>query len=144
MPKKVVLKTKENDASVSGFIAQIADDQRRQDCEQLLKLFTEAVGAPAKMWGTSIVGFGSYTYKRSNGEEGDWFLAGFSPRKQNLTIYIMAGFTRYEDVLKELGKFTHSKGCLYMKKLDDVDVKVLGKLVKISSDDLKAGIPAEY
>jgi uncharacterized protein YdhG (YjbR/CyaY superfamily) len=93
--------------------------------------------AEPKMWGSSIVGFGSYHYKGASGREGDWMLVGFSPRKQNLTLYIMAGFDRYDELMKKLGKFSTGKSCLYIKKLADVDKKVLKELVSESVQFMK-------
>jgi hypothetical protein len=90
------------------------------------------------MWGPSIIGFGSYHYKYASGREGDWFLTGFSPRKQNLSIYIMSGFNRYEEILSRLGKFKTGKSCLYINKLEDIDVKVLEKLIISSVNFLRS------
>lgn len=129
---KAELKTKPGSASASAFIAAIEDDQRRAECRTLAKLMKDITGAPAKMWGASIVGFGSYRYKYESGREGDWFLTGFSPRKQALTLYIMAGFDRYPELVKSLGKFSTGKSCLYVKRLDDVHVPTLKKLVRES------------
>ena len=123
------LKTKKNNVSVDKFINSIKDEQVRADCLEIIKTMKQATKAEPKMWGTSIVGFGEYHYKYASGREGDWFLAGFSPRKQNLTLYIMAGFDRYDELLKNLGKHSTGKSCLYIKKLADVDKKVLKELV---------------
>ncbi len=144
MAKKLELKTKKNDSNVDEYIAGIADEQTRKDCEQLVKLMSETTGEPAKMWGASMVGFGEYEYTAANGKVGEWFLTGFAPRKQNLTIYIMFGFKDYKNLVDKLGKFTHSKSCIYVKKLEDIDSDVLRKLVKISCDDLRAGKTAQY
>ena len=89
------------------------------------------------MWGPSIIGFGSYHYLYESGREGDWFLTGFSPRKQNLTIYIMAGFDRYDELLAKIGKYKPGKSCLYIKRLDDIDKNVLGDLIRFSVEYLK-------
>ena len=129
MAKKVELKTKVNDASVEGFLNSVTDEQKREDCFEILKLMKQVTKETPKMWGSSIVGFGSYHYKGASGREGDWLLTGFSPRKQNLTLYITGGFDLYKDLLKKLGKYKTSVGCLYIKKLDDVDKKVLKELV---------------
>ena len=124
------LKTKLNDASVTDFLNRIADEQKRKDCFEVLKMMKQAAKAEPKMWGTSIIGFGSYHYKSASGREGDWMLIGFSPRKQNITLYIMPGFERNKDLLKKLGKHSVSGGsCLYIKKLSDVDTKILKELV---------------
>lgn len=131
------LKTKVNDASVMTFIEGVADEQKRNDCFEILKLMKQVTKEEPKMWGASIVGFGSYHYIGKSGREGDWMLTGFSPRKQNLTLYLMGGFEAYADLLKKLGKFTTSVGCLYIKKLDDVDKKVLKELVQASVKRMK-------
>lgn len=129
MAKKVELKTKVNAASVEDFLKSVTDEQKREDCFEILRLMKQVTKEAPKMWGSSIVGFGSYHYKGASGREGDWLLTGFSPRKQNLTLYIMGGFDLYKDLLKKLGKYKTSVGCLYIKKLDDVDKKVLKELV---------------
>ena len=129
MAKSAELKTKVNDASVEGFLNSIKDEQTRADCFEILKLMKQVTKEEPKMWGASIVGFGSYHYKSASGREGDWMLTGFSPRKQNLTLYLMSGFDAHADLLKKLGKHKTSVGCLYIKKLEDVDKKVLKELV---------------
>ena len=129
MAKSAELKTKVNDASVEGFLNSIKDEQTRADCIDILRLMKQVTKEEPKMWGASIVGFGSYHYKSASGREGDWMLTGFSPRKQNLTLYLMSGFDAHADLLKKLGKHKTSVGCLYIKKLEDVDKKVLKELV---------------
>lgn len=132
------IKTKVNDASVTDFIDAVDNETRRNDGFVLLKLFTKITGEPAKMWGTSIIGFGQYHYKSErSSQEGDWPLIGFSPRKQNLTLYIMPGFGDYSDMLTKLGKHKTSVGCLYINKLTDVDIAILEKLIKRSYADMK-------
>lgn len=131
------LKTKKNDASVEDFLNTIKDEQIRADCFEISKLMSQVTKAEPKMWGSSIIGFGQYHYKYASGRENDWMLVGFSPRKQNLTLYIMAGFDRYDELLAKLGKFTTGKSCLYIKKLADVDKKVLKKLVTESVKVMK-------
>jgi hypothetical protein len=126
---KAELKTKVNAASVEGFLNSVEDEQKRADCFEILKIMTQVTKEKPKMWGASIVGFGTYHYKGASGREGDWMLTGFSPRKQNLTLYLMGGFDMHKDLLKKLGKYKTSVGCLYIKKLDDVDKKVLKQLV---------------
>lgn len=126
------LKTKPNKASVKAFIDGVEDEQRRKDARAILKLMKEVTGKRPKMWGPSIVGFGSYHYKYASGREGDWFVAGFSPRKQNTTLYIMSGFKEHDKLLATLGKHKTGKSCLYINKLEDVDIKVLRELVKRS------------
>lgn len=137
MAKNAELKTKVNDASVEKFLNTVKDEQARTDCYEILKMMKQVTKEEPKMWGTSIVGFGSYHYKGKSGREGDWMLTGFSPRKQNLTLYLMGGFDAHKDLLKKLGKFTTSVGCLYIKKLDDVDKKVLKELVTASVKRIK-------
>ncbi len=119
------LKTNETKLSVTKFIGKVENDQKRQDSQAILKLMKQVTKEEPKMWGGSMVGFGHFHYKSDSGREGDWFLTGFSPRKQNLTIYITPGFDKYESLMKQLGKHKTSKGCLYIKKLEDVDMKVL-------------------
>jgi hypothetical protein len=126
---KAELKTKVSKASVEDFLNTIEDEQKRKDCFEISKIMTQVTKEKPKMWGASIVGFGTYHYKGASGREGDWMLTGFSPRKQNLTLYLMGGFDMHKDLLKKLGKFKTSVGCLYIKKLDDVDKKVLKQLV---------------
>ena len=137
MAKNVELKTKLNDASVEDFLNTVSDEQIRADCFEIAKIMKHVTKAEPKMWGASIVGFGSYHYKGASGREGDWMLVGFSPRKQNLTVYIMAGFERYDELMKKLGKFSTGKSCLYIKKLADVDKKVLKELVSESVQYMK-------
>jgi len=132
------LKTKKNDKEVSTFLNSLEDAKKRQDCEALLRLMQEETGEPPAMWGESIVGFGEYHYHYASGREGDWFLTGFSPRKQNLTVYIMAGFDAYEALMKRLGKYKTGKSCLYIKRLEDVDPKVLRELVRQSADHVRS------
>jgi hypothetical protein len=132
-------KTAANDADVETFLNEIADEKRRQDCFAVLELMKNITGAEPKMWGTSIVGFGSYQYKYASGREGDWFLAGFSPRKQNLTLYIMSGFSRYDELLAKLGKHKTGKSCLHINKLEDVNLDVLEEMIRKSVDAVQAG-----
>jgi len=137
MAKKVELKTIVNDASVEGFLNSVTDEQKRKDCFEILRLMEQVTKEAPKMWGSSIVGFGSYHYKGASGREGDWMLTGFSPRKANLTLYILGGFDLSQDLLKKLGKHKTSKGCLYINKLDDVDKEVLKELVEKSVKTMK-------
>jgi hypothetical protein len=123
------LKTKENDASVQAYIDAIGDDARRADCEAVMALMSEVTGEEPAMWGDSIVGFGSYHYRYESGREGDWMLTGFSSRKQNLTLYIMSGFSRFDELMDRLGKFKTGKSCLYLKRLEDIDREVLRELI---------------
>ena len=130
--EKAELKTKVSDASVMEFLDSVADVQKRNDCLVLLKLMQQITKAEPKMWGASMVGFGTYHYKGKSGREGDWMLTGFSPRKQNLTLYLTGGFDAHTDLLEKLGKFTRGMGCLYVKTLSDVDIKILKALVQAS------------
>jgi uncharacterized protein DUF1801 len=132
------LKTKKTKASVDAFIGKVADPVQREDCRQVLKLMREATGSTPAMWGTSIVGFGNYQYAYDSGRDGEWFQMGFAPRKGTLTLYIMPGVERYPQHLKKLGKHSTGRSCLYIKKLDDVDVDVLRSLLKDAVKDLRA------
>lgn len=126
------LKTKQNDASVEAFLQGVEDPRQRHDAFRVLELMKEITAEPPKMWGTSMVGFGSYHYKYASGREGDWFLTGFSPRKGSLTLYIMPGLDQYGALLQQLGKHKTGKSCLYIKRLDDVDLSTLRELVGLS------------
>jgi len=130
------LKTKQNEQSVEKFLNSITDKSTREDCLTILRLMKQATKAEPKMWGTSIIGFGTYHYKYESGRAGDWFLTGFSPRKQNVTLYIMPGFARYAELMQKLGKYKTGKSCLYVKKLGDVDMAVLKQLVKESVEHM--------
>ena len=131
------LKTKPNRRSPSAFIKSIEDYKRRKDCIAVMGMMKRLTGKQAKMWGTSIVGFGQYHYKYKSGREGDWFITGFAPRKQNLTIYIMPGFSKYDSIMKKLGKFKLGVSCLYIKSLADVDEKLLEQLIEKSVADMR-------
>lgn len=129
-------KTKSTTKSVDDFLNSVADEQRRKDCFRVLEIMkAETKTAPA-MWGSGIVGFGRYQYKYESGTKGEWFLVGFSPRKQDLTLYIMSGLERYPALLEKLGKHKIGKSCLYIKKLEDVDVPILKQLIKKSLADI--------
>jgi hypothetical protein len=130
-------KTKATTKSVPEYLEQIADPKRKADCKTIAVLMENLTGSRPKMWGDSIVGFGDYRYKYASGREGDWFLSGFSPRKQSLTLYIMGYLEYYPDHLERLGKFKHGKGCLYINKLEDVDMEVLEDLIRTSIKRLK-------
>jgi hypothetical protein len=131
------LKTKRNDASVKGWLAAIPDPERRKDCETVIRVMKQATKAEPAMWGASIVGFGSYHYKYASGREGDWMLTGFASRKAELTLYIMSGFAGYDGLLAKLGKHRNGKSCLYLKRLSDIDMKVLKELVAVSVRHMK-------
>jgi hypothetical protein len=125
-------KTRPTDASVEAFLESIEDQASREDAQALVRIMQRATGAPPKMWGSSIVGFGQYHYRYASGREGDWMLTGFSPRKRELSVYIMAGFDRYEELMSRLGKCRTGKSCLYVRRLADVDLEVLEELVRRS------------
>jgi hypothetical protein len=126
------LKTQPHDGSVEAFLESVENERRREDAFTVLDLMKRVTGEEPVMWGPSIVGFGSYHYKYASGREGDWFVAGFSPRKQNLTIYIMSGFSKHDELMGKLGKHKTGKSCLYINRLDDVDMEVLEELVRAS------------
>ena len=123
------MKTKLNDASIEDFLNKVDDKQKRDDCFEIAKLMQQVTKEEPKMWGTAIIGFGSYHYKYESGREGDMMKIGFSPRKQNITLYVGLGDNAENPLLKKLGKYTTGKGCLYIKKLADVDKKVLQELI---------------
>ena len=131
------LKTQKTDASVTDFLNAVEHPKRREDGFAILELMREVTGEEPSMWGTSIVGFGTYRHRYASGREGEWMQVGFSPRKRYLTLYIMSGFEEYDDLLKKLGKHTTGKSCLYIKKLEDVDQDVLRELVSKSAMHMK-------
>ena len=131
------LKTKKTDASVEAFLDGVADPRRREDARVVLGLMKRITGEEPKMWGPSIVGFGSYTYSYASGQTGDWPIAGFSPRKQALTLYVMPGFEKDADLMKRLGKHKTGKSCLYLNRLADVDAGVLEELVRRSVERMR-------
>ncbi len=130
------LKTKENDADVAAFLKSVAPDRRRDEAHQLHDMMARITGCPARMWGSSIVGYDRYHYKNVSGREGDWFVTGFSPRKQALSIYIMPGFSAYGDLLAQLGKHRIGKSCLYLTRLENADPGVLERLIEASVRDM--------
>lgn len=134
------LKTQKTNASVKKFIDSV-DEKKREDSKKFLKIFEDVTKEKAAMWGKSIIGFGKYHYKsKRSSQEGDWFYVGFSPRKAAFSIYLMSGFNGYEDLLKDLGTYKKSSGCcLYIKKLEDVNIPVLKKLIRKSVSAVKAG-----
>ena len=132
------LKTKKTEASVDDFLNRLPSEQTRKDCFEIVKIMKQATKEEPKMWGSSIIGFGSVHLKYASGRELDWMRIGFSPRKQNLTLYLMLGAGNYGALLKKLGKHTTGKGCLYIKKLADVDTKVLKELVNVSVKSAKS------
>jgi hypothetical protein len=131
------LKTQENDASVDDYLNSVEDEKKRAASFQIKELMEAVTGEEARMWGDSIVGFGHYRYQYASGREGEWMLTGFAPRKRNLTLYIMSGFDEYDDLLAKLGKHSTGKSCLYINKLEDVDLDVLRDLVDKSVQHMK-------
>ena len=132
------LKTRPTNASVKDFINKIPDEQTRADCFAIAEIMQDITGEKPKMWGPSIVGFGAITYKNTKGKGVDWLVTGFSPRKQNLTLYIMTGFDAYDELMAKLGKHTTGKACLYIKRLSDIHVPTLKKLIGNSVKYMKA------
>ncbi len=135
------LKTKQNEASVEAFLDSVEDEKKRKASYTILELMKDVTQEEPKMWGDSIIGFGSYHYKYKSGREGDWPITGFSPRKQNLTLYIMSGFSEYDNLLNDLGKYKTGKSCLYINKIEDVDLDVLRELVRQSVDHMQKIYP---
>ncbi|HXQ34905.1 MAG TPA: DUF1801 domain-containing protein [Anaerolineales bacterium] len=133
MAKTADVKTKKNEASVEGLLNTIKDEETRNDCFEIVQMMKKASKEEPKMWGSSIIGFGEYHYKYESGREGDTMNIGFSPRKQNITLYILLGADPENPLLKKLGKYTTGKGCLYIKKLADIDKKVLQELINESA-----------
>jgi hypothetical protein len=131
------IKTKRNDASVDDFLNAIEDEQVRKDCWTIVDIMQKATRAKPQMWGSSIVGFGNYHYKYASGREGDWMLTAFSPRKQNITLYIYGGFEGYDELMARLGKHSCGKSCVYIKRLSDVHLPTLKKLVNASVDHMR-------
>lgn len=123
------LKTKVNDASVEKFLESIKDEKQRNETIILFKMLQKAVKATPKMWGSSIIGFGEYHYLGKSGREGDWLLSGISPRKQAMTLYMCGGWEGNKPLLAKLGKYSLGVGCLYIKKLDDVNLTVMKQLI---------------
>ena len=134
------LKTKINDASVEEFLEGVAEEQQRKDAFSILELMRKATGEEPKMWGTAIIGFGIHHLKYASGRELDSALVGFSPRKANLTLYITDGFDKYDEYLAKLGKYKTGKSCLYIKRLSDIDEKVLRDLVAASVENVRNGV----
>jgi hypothetical protein len=124
------LKTKLNDGDVQAFLNTVENDAKKQDCLAIINMMRDITGQEPKMWGASIIGFGTTHYKYESGREGDWFPVGFSPRKQNITLYFMIGFDRLEAYLKRLGKHKIGKSCLYINSLNDIDTAVLKEMIK--------------
>ena len=131
------LKTRQTKASVTEFLNGITDKQKRADCKAIAKMMREATGKRAKMWGASIVGFDRYDYTYASGRSGTFMMTGFSPRAQNIAVYIMPGFSKFDSHMKKLGKHKTGKSCLYIKRLSDVDEKVLARLIRDSVKEMR-------
>jgi hypothetical protein len=131
-------KTRPTSASVDAFLAKVTDEKRREDCRQVIDLMREVTGQEPVLWGDSLIGFGAYAYKYASGRSGEFFLTGVSPRKQALTIYIMSGFRHHHELMESLGKFRTGKSCLYVKKLEDIDLGVLRRLIEASITRLRS------
>ena len=131
------LKTRQTKASVGDFLGSIADKQKRLDCKKISRMMREATGKRATMWGSSIVGFDKYDYTYASGHSGTFMITGFSPRAQNITLYIMPGFSKYDALLKKLGKYKTGKSCLYIKRLADIDENVLERLIRESVKEMR-------
>ncbi|MDR7240580.1 DUF1801 domain-containing protein [Neobacillus drentensis] len=134
-------KTKETDHSVIEFIENVDNPKKREDAYKLIDIFAETTGYEAKMWGPSIIGFGSYHYKYESGHEGDAPLVGFSPRKAKISLYFAPGETKREELLKDFGKHTTGKGCVYINKVADIDINILKELITRSVEFLQKTYP---
>lgn len=134
----MAIKTQPTKQSVVAFIKSVDNETRKKDAKVLLNLFKEVTGEKPLMWGDSIIGFGRYPYQTSAGPQGDWFYLGFSPRKAALSLYLTCDLDQFEDLLKDLGPHKRGRGCLYVKKLEDIDMKVLKKLLKVGLKSMKA------
>lgn len=137
-------KTVENDASVENFINSVDNEQKRRDSWDLIAMMQEVTGCQPKMWGASLVGFGSYHYKYDSGREGDMLVTGFSPRKTAMTLYVMPGFEQFDKQLAKLGPYKTGKSCLYLKNLDVVDRKVLKEIISTSIDIMKSRYDCKF
>lgn len=123
------MKTRPTDQDVEAYLDTVADEKRRADTRAVMEIMREVTGEAPRLWGGSMIGFGSYHYRYESGREGDWFLTGVAPRKNALTVYIMAGFDRYDELMARLGKHSTGRSCLYIKRLEDVDLAVLRELI---------------
>lgn len=135
MPK---LKTKITDEDVIGYIESIEDESKKEDACALVELFEKVTKKEPRLWNNNVIGFGTYHYKSErSSQEGEWYVTGFAVRKQNISIYIIPGFDDFEELLSKIGKYTNSKGCLYIKKLEDVDVSILEELIGESVEKMR-------
>jgi hypothetical protein len=123
------MKTRPHEGDVEAFLDAVADERRREDCRAVMAMMREVTGEAPRLWGPGMIGFGSYHYRYESGREGDWFLTGVAPRKGALTVYIMAGFDRYDELMARLGPHTTGRSCLYIKRLDAIDLDVLRELI---------------
>ncbi len=135
------LKTKENNASAKQFLNTVEDETKRKDSFAIAEMMKKATNEEAKMWGTSIVGFGNYHYKYSSGHEGDMCIVGFSPRKQNISLYLCGALDKMKGLLEKLGNHKTGVGCLYIKRLSDIDQKILEQIIKESIAGIKSRLP---
>ncbi len=135
------LKTKLTDASVHDFLETIPNQQVRNDCQTIVQIMRQATNAEPKMWGSNIIGFGTYHYRYASGKQADWMRIGLSPRKQNITLYLAVGFPEYETLRAQLGKHSVAKSCLYIKKLSDIDKPILEKLIQASVKHMSEKYP---
>ncbi len=135
------LKTKQNDGDVEAFLDTIEPQQKQTDSRTIVEMMATITGEAPKMWGESIIGFGSYHYRYASGQEGDWMLVGFAPRKQALTLYLMSGYEDWDDLTANLGKFKTGKSCLYVKRLADVDQHILRQMIERSVEQMRASNP---
>ena len=138
---KATLKTAQNDRSVESFLNGVENEKRRQDALTLFELFNRVTGLQPKMWGSSIVGYGRYEYKYASGREGEYFMTGFSPRKANSTIYIMPGYQNLSEKLSRLGKHKIAKSCLYINRLEDIDLSVLEEIILFGLSYMRENYP---
>ncbi|MAK62177.1 MAG: hypothetical protein CMK09_14500 [Ponticaulis sp.] len=134
-------KTKATDVDPKSFVANVEHDGRRADAETLLDVFTEVTGLEPSMWGPSMIGYGRYHYKYESGREGEFLMTGFSPRKANMVVYVLPGYTDHSDILNRIGKYKLGKSCLYINKLADVDMDVLKELITAGFDEMKTRYP---
>lgn len=130
-------KTQKNDASVDDYLNAIEDDHRKADCLKIHQMMQKVTGKPGSMWGDSIVGYGTYHYKYASGREGDWMQVGFSNRQKSISVYIMSGFSRYQQLLDKLGKHKTGKSCLYINKMSDIDDSVLKDMIRSSVEYMR-------
>lgn len=137
----MAIKTRKNKSSVTSFVDGVENAKRREDCRIVMKIMKEVTGKRPAMWGTSIIGYGAYRYTNTTGVENEWPLVGLSPRKNELVVYIMPGFSKYPDIMSTLGKYRTGKSCLYIRNLDNIRLDSLKRLVARSVADMKKNYP---